>query len=109
MAKIKRVFSSKNLDWHDDSMFNEIFLKDKEGYYSSLLNNRGYVLLKDVYSDLGYPITQESLLFGWVKSEKEKRIKMDIISIKGSSDFELIFECNSILEVFPKEELLGCC
>lgn len=103
MAVFKRIFSRMNQDWHFDPIVNEIFLKEKKGYYDALLNNRGYVFLKDIYSDLGYPITQKSLTFGWVKSEKDKRIRMDIIPVSGSLDLELAFECDSILDHFPKE------
>ncbi len=56
-----------NPNWYDDPYFNMQFLKCQENYFNMLLNTRGYVYLNEVYDHLGFPLTSEGQLVGWMK------------------------------------------
>ncbi len=57
-----------NPNWYDDPFFNMQFLKAQENYFNTILNTRGYVFLNEVYDALGFPMTSEGGLVGWVQN-----------------------------------------
>lgn len=50
-----------------DPIYNKAFLKAQEAYYNDLLQTRGYVFLSEVYRSLGFELTPESVIVGWIK------------------------------------------
>ena len=36
-----------------------------QNHFNEVLKCRGYVFLRDIYEELGFPITQESIVCGW--------------------------------------------
>lgn len=58
----------ENKNWYSDPFFNMQFLKAQEAYFNGKLNNRGYVFLNEVYDALGFPMTPEGQLVGWVQN-----------------------------------------
>lgn len=57
-----------NPNWYNDPFFNMQFLKAQESYFNTLLNTRGYVFLNEVYDHLGFPLTKEGGLVGWMQN-----------------------------------------
>ena len=57
-----------NPNWYSDPFFNMQFLKAMENRFNTLLNTRGYVFLNEVYDELGFPMTSEGALVGWVQN-----------------------------------------
>lgn len=69
LSKYGRVFNSSCIKWEKDRKFNQLFLKAEQNYFNDLLKHRKYVFLRDVYEALGFPITEESVIVGWVYEE----------------------------------------
>ena len=61
-----QVFDSKCPLWDKNQKFNLLLLQSKQTYFNDLLKMRGYVFLRDIYEDLGFPITLKTLFVGWV-------------------------------------------
>ena len=60
-----RKFDKNSKSWTDDRDFNKKYLKGIEIFYNTLLRARGYVFLRDIYEELGFPIDQKSIVVGW--------------------------------------------
>lgn len=56
--------------WQVNTVDNECFLLSQLAYFNNRLKAEGYVILAEVYRALGFPITSESLITGWVKDSK---------------------------------------
>lgn len=63
-----RIFArglAKNCTTYDPNR-NIAFLEGQQTYFTMLLKSRGYVFLSEVYEALGFPVTPESRLVGWI-------------------------------------------
>lgn len=107
MNIIKKRFGEKNPNWNDEPRFNNLFLRENRNYWNTILERRGYVLLKDVYDSLGIGTTRESCVLGWFKGVTgEDCIKFDWFQLEND-EFELIFECYPILKYLDVENVNG--
>lgn len=61
-----------NPNWYSDPFFSMQFLKAQESYFNTVLNNRGYVFLNEVYDALGFDMTAEGALVGWVQNAPDE-------------------------------------
>lgn len=100
---IKRIFDERNILWDKEVGYNYHLLTSKLTFYNNRLDFHEYVFLKDIFNDLCMEISRESCTVGWVKG-LDDHISMKITQIKGTSNFELTFECRSILESFITED-----
>ena len=66
-----RFFDRGNPDWDDDPDIRRLFLEAKERTANMMLENRGYLLLNDVYKLLGYPATRAGYSVGWLRNDDE--------------------------------------
>ncbi len=66
-----RYFDRGNPDWDDDPDIRRLFLEAKERTANMMLENRGYLLLNDVYKLLGYPATRAGYSVGWLRNDDE--------------------------------------
>lgn len=74
-----------NPNWYDDPFFTMQFLKVQESRFNGLLNTRGYVFLNEVYDALGFDMTKEGALVGWVQnppSEPSNYISFGLYDIR---------------------------
>lgn len=85
VSKYARIFDENNLNYTREPIFNYEFIKHKETFFNNILNFRGYVFLRDVYYDLGFGVTKESIVAGWVKDGEltDGDIRFDIIHVEG--------------------------
>lgn len=69
-----RFFDAVNPNWTSDRLLNRAFLTSQQNYLNDLLIIRGHVFLNEVYERLGFSVTKEGQLVGWVLREpKEMR------------------------------------
>ena len=88
LSKYGRVFNSSCYAWEKNRKFNLLFLKAEQNYFNDVLRNRGFVFLRDIYELLGFPITKESVIVGWVY-EKNNPIGDNYIEFSiGDNDDE---------------------
>jgi hypothetical protein len=60
-----QTFDSNSINWEPDWDVNMMYLRAEEHYFNDLLRRRGYVFLRDIYEQIGLPVTKESLHVGW--------------------------------------------
>lgn len=68
-----RFFDRANMDWDDDPDIRRLFLEAKERTANMMLENRGYLLLNDVYKLLGFPATRAGYSVGWLRNDDENQ------------------------------------
>lgn len=66
-----RFFDRANMDWDDDPDIRRLFLEAKERTANMMLENRGYLLLNDVYKLLGFPATRAGYSVDWLRNDDE--------------------------------------
>lgn len=74
-AQYDRIFSRETSSREDcfiDPYLFEAFLKSRERYWTTILQTRGYVFLDEVYKDLGFEVTSNSRLVGWIIDKADK-------------------------------------
>lgn len=69
-----REFNETLPSWTEDQVFNKIYLRTVQGYFNELLMSRGYVFLRDIYENLGIPVTKESIIVGWYYDPKDSEL-----------------------------------
>lgn len=96
-----KKFDKNSLSWTDDGEFNVMFLEGIERHYNDLLKYRGYVFLRDIYEDLGFPIDKTSLVVGWFYDKENNRIDnyidFGIEVIDGGPDVWLDFNVDGYI------------
>lgn len=60
-----KFFDSTNPNWNSTPEYNLFFLRAQQNYANDRLNQRGFVLLNDVYDALGIDRTKEGMIVGW--------------------------------------------
>lgn len=102
------VFDSKCPLWDKNQKFNLTLLQSKQTYFNDLLKIRGYVFLRDVYEDLGFPVTVKTLFVGWVydleNSIGDNFIDFGITTKGEEPNIELDFNVDGIITNWFKEE-----
>lgn len=77
--------------WVPDSPeYNLIFLRDVEAECQRKFDRRGYLLLSDVYESLGIPVTEASLVVGWLKGYGSDKISFDIYNMHRESNRDFV-------------------
>ncbi len=62
-----QLFDRENVNWDERDEYNRTFLWMQQCYANNRLQAKGYVMLNDVYHDLGLPKTTAGAVVGWVK------------------------------------------
>lgn len=105
MGIFKKRFGKNNPNWDPNEAFTEMFIMTQLLTANEVLQNRGHVLLRDLYDSLGFETTKESCSYGWVKGVvKDDFVKCKLEKIDGTDDYELSFECYPILNYLPEED-----
>lgn len=106
---IRKRFDDRCPSWDKEPKFNELFLKSQHQYLNDVMQNQGFVFLRDVYMNLGLATTKESCILGWVKGVVPEKNFVDFkySQIEDTSDFELVFECYPILDYMEMENVAG--
>lgn len=61
-----RIFDESSSFWSIIAEDNLYYIRAVERHYNELLRKRGYVFLRDIYEELGFHITKESIIVGWI-------------------------------------------
>ncbi len=61
-----RFFDETSTEWQKESEYNYTFLRCKQNWFNDLLKMRGYVILNQVYEELGMLPTSAGAVVGWV-------------------------------------------
>lgn len=94
------IFDERSPRWEKNGHINGLTLADYEYWLNDMLQMNRCLLLRDVYEQLGIPITKESLVAGWVISsvphfEFECHLKpngaIEIILPEMESDIRYLF------------------
>lgn len=89
-----RYFTPQNLNWEDESDYNEMFLNRRQRYANDLLRTRGYLYLNTVYEMLGVKQSKAGQRVGWRYKENNEsgdnlvQFKVKKVQIPVSSDPE---------------------
>lgn len=65
-----RCFDETCRGWERDANQNRFFLHQQQAWANDKLQERGYLSLNDVYEALGFPMTAEGAVVGWVYNEE---------------------------------------
>lgn len=70
-----RIYDAGCPNWEKDPAFNLSFLKFKQNYWNEILRSRANhtVFLNEVYSDLGFPVTEAGQVVGWTLKDGEAK------------------------------------
>lgn len=107
MRTFKKRFGEDNPNWGPNEDVTEFFIRSNSTLAHDIMEAQGYLLLRDVYVNLGFEITRESLSYGWIKGAAENDDFVPTFEFKkidGVNEYELSFECYSILKYLPKEK-----
>ena len=85
------IFDERSPRWEKNGHINGLTLADYEYWLNDMLQMNRCLLLRDVYEQLGIPITKESLVAGWV------------ISSVLHFEFEYHFKPNGAIEIILPE------
>ena len=101
LSKYARKFDMRCVGWTNTKNYNLMFVKHQENYFNDLLRMRGYVFLRDVYEGLGFPITRDSCIAGWMIDEQNVAVVQFTIQETDGSDLILDFNAEeNILDKF---------
>lgn len=62
-----RIFNEDNQNWVLTPEYNVMFLRQTQNWANDRLHSRGYLLLNEVYHELGFQDTTEGTVVGWVR------------------------------------------
>lgn len=65
-SQYARFFDELSSEWQPQSEYNYTFLRCKQNWFNDLLTMKGYVLLNQVYEELGLLPTSAGAVVGWV-------------------------------------------
>ena len=60
-----KLFDRTNPNWNKTPEYNLFFLRAQQNYANDQLQQRGFLLLNDVYDALGFDRTKEGMIVGW--------------------------------------------
>lgn len=73
-----KFFNKDSIQWREDSVHNETFLRAQQTFLNQLLHTRGHVFLNEVYDALGVPRTDYGAIVGWVDGYGDSYIDFDM-------------------------------
>lgn len=101
---VRKRFDSSNINWTDDYEYNRLTIVCNLRHCETILRNRGYLFLNDIYKALGYPLTREGQITGWTYEDGQTEFKWSIYKIKGKNDIGIkLYSQKNILDVLPEE------
>lgn len=77
-SQYARIFDEYNVNWEREPAHNIFFLKSKQQWLNDKLEVDGFVLLNDVYVELGMERTKAGCVVGWVKGHGDSHIDFGI-------------------------------
>lgn len=104
LSQYSIIFDERSYGWSNLKRINLIFLKHQESFFNELLRKRGYLFLRDVYEELGLPITKESCIVGWIYDEKNNKIGDNFVSfdIRETNSSNYIVDFNVDGEIIDR-------
>lgn len=66
-AMYQRLFDENNVNWHPDPDLSEYYIMSIQTWAQDQLVLRGYIILNDVYKNLGLPESPEGAVVGWAR------------------------------------------
>ena len=106
---VAKVFDQNSHLYDNKCMeYNELYIKTVMKYCHDTLKHKGYLFLNDVYRQLGFPLTREGQMYGWIYNGITE---FDMpYTTKYSDEKDSIYitlECmENILDALPSEEEL---
>lgn len=96
------IFDQSNPNFVDNRELNEFYLRVVEQYLNTVMEVRGYVLLNDLFEQMGLPRTPVGCISGWsVKAPGDNFIdlgvNMDINKRQGDARFIIDPNCNGVM------------
>ena len=106
---VAKVFDS-NSRYYDSQCkeHNKLYIKFVMMCCHNLLKNRGYLFLNEVYRQLGFPLTREGQMYGWIHNGiTEFDIPYTTKYSNGKDSIYITLECmENILDALPSEKEL---
>ena len=105
---VVKVFDKRSCMWYSDREYNEMTVKNCLEDSFELLKRKGYLFLNDVYQILGFPLTKEGQMYGWIYNGITEFDMPYTTKYSNSKDsIYITFECmENILDALPSEEEL---
>ena len=103
LSKYAINFDERCTGWCAETKYNRMFVMHLENWFNELLRSRGYVFLRDIYENLGTPITRDSCIAGWKRDNESDDVfvKITIQEVGRSSNLALDFNVEeNILDKF---------
>lgn len=86
------VYHEGNIGYTNNPKLNKMFLELQQEYANEKLKAQGYLLLNDVYTMLGHPITKAGFVVGWIyKKDNEFGDNMVDFGIHGANESARLF------------------
>lgn len=105
---VVKVFDKRSCMWYSDRDYNKMTVKNCLEDSFELLKRNGYLFLNDVYQLLGFPLTREGQMYGWIYNGIVK-LGMPYTTKYSNSKYSIYItlECmENILDALPSEEEL---
>ena len=100
LSQYRVVFDDGSYAWTNSKTRNRMFLNQIQNWANDFLKKKEYLFLRDVYENLGIPITKESCLVGWIYDEKntigDNYVVFDIRET-NSSNYIVDFNVNGLI------------
>lgn len=106
VINVVKIFDSNVNNWENDSEYNMLFVKSCLDYCYDLFELRGFLFLNDVYQTLGFPLTKQGQITGWIYNKEHMEDTMWTIWEVGNSSNKIgiTFEVlENILDVLPEQ------
>lgn len=94
LSPYSKFFDEHNVNWKDMPEYNMLFLRAVQNFANQQLNQKGYILLNDVYDSLGMERTKEGCVVGWLKkrSDHEDRDGYVDIGVFDSENMDRFYD-----------------
>lgn len=71
--EFSRCFTTGCKGWDKNAQYNLTFLVQQQCFANDRLQKRGYLTLNEVYEALGFPLTEEGRVIGWVYDQNNPK------------------------------------
>lgn len=82
-----RKFDDKCINWKRSPERNLYFLRMMQSEANDMLHSRGYLFLNEVYDLLGFPITKDGQLVGWIRGGNDVDFGIYTVFGRENNDF----------------------